>query len=88
MKELKKIQTLIKNKNNEIIALKLSKFEVSARYYVGYGARMKRLKSIKNQYFKVLATTHDRAVKIVRSKNIIREGFNSGYVLRAVKKSW
>jgi hypothetical protein len=81
------MQTLIKNKNNEIIGLKLSQFEVTAKYYVGYGARMKRLKSIKNQYFKVLATTHERAIEIVRSKKIVREGFNSGYVLSAVKKS-
>ena len=82
------MKTIIKNQNNEIIALKLSKFEVIAKYYVGHGARMKRLKSIKNQYFKVLATTHDRAIEIIRSKNIVTEGFNSGYVLSAVKKSW
>ena len=77
----------IKNKSGEIIALKLSKFEVTARYYMGYGARMKRLRAVKNQYFKVLATTHDRAIKIIQEKNIVREGFNSGYVLTAIKKS-
>ena len=82
------MKTVIKNQNNEIIALKLSKFQVIARYYVGYGARMKRLRGVKNQYFKVLATTHDRAIEIVRLKNIVREGFSSGYVLSAVKKSW
>jgi hypothetical protein len=78
----------IKNKSGEIIALKLSKFQVAAKYFVGYGARMKRLRGIKNQYFTVLATTHERACQIIRDKNLVREGFNSGYVLIATKKSW
>lgn len=83
-----KKRTTIRNNNNGIIALKLSKFEVAARYFVGYGARMKRLRSIQNKYFTVLATTHERAVDIVRKKNVVREGFSSGYVLRATRKSW
>jgi len=81
------MQNLIKNKNNQIIGLKLSQFEVTAKYYIGYGARIKRLRSVKNQYFKVLATTHERAIEIIRSKKIVSEAFNSGYILSAVKKS-
>jgi len=82
------MKTVIKNRTGEIIALKLSKFQVTAKYFVGYGARMKRLRGVRNQHFTVLATTHERACQIIRDKNIVREGFNSGYVLSATKKSW
>ena len=80
--------TTIRNKNGEIIALKLSKFEVVAKYFVGYGAKMKRLRSVKNKYFTVLATTHERACQIIREKELVREGFNNGYILTATKKSF
>lgn len=81
---------VIKDSNNQIIALKLNKFEVVAKYYVGYGANLRRLRGIKNKKAIVLATTHERALEIAERVHGIKDtgGLSAGYIATAQKKHW
>jgi len=84
------MKSVIKNSNNQIIALKLNKFEVVARYMVGYGANLRKLAIVANKKVMVLATNESRALEIAERVHNIKEtgGLSSGYVVKATKKRW
>jgi hypothetical protein len=81
---------VIKNSNNQIIALKLNRFEVVARYMVGYGANLRKLAGVANKKVVILATNESRALEIAERVHDIKEtgGLSSGYVVKATKKRW
>ena len=85
-----KNKNVIKNSNNEIIGLKLKKFEVVARYMVGYGANLRKLAGVANKKVVVLATNESRALEIAERVHNIKEtgGLSSGYVIKVTKKRW
>jgi len=84
------MKSVIKNSNNQIIALKLNKFEVVARFMVGYGANLRKLASVANKKVVVLATNESRALEIAERVHNIKEtgGLSSGFVVKATKKRW
>jgi hypothetical protein len=84
------MKTVIKNSDNQIIALKLNKFEVVARFMVGYGANLRKLRGVANKKVVVLATNESRALEIAERVHNIKEtgGLSSGYVVTATKKRW
>lgn len=75
--------TVIKDSNNQIIALKLRRFRVDATYYVGYGANLRKLRGVAKKSAIVLATTKDRAIEIAARVHDINESgsLNSGYIV-------
>lgn len=81
------MKSIIKNSNNEIIGLRLNKFEVSATYYVGYGARLRKLRGVKVKRAIVLATNEARALEIAERVHNIKEtgGLSAGYIVKARK---
>jgi hypothetical protein len=85
-----KNKNVIKNFNNEIIGLKLKKFEVVARYMVGYGANLRKLAGVVNKRVVVLATNESRALEIAERVHGIKDegGLNAGWVVSASKKRW
>jgi hypothetical protein len=84
------MKSVIKNSNNQVVALKLNKFEVVARFMVGYGANLRRLRGVANKKVVVLATNESRALEIAERVHNIKEtgGLSSGYVVKATKKRW
>jgi hypothetical protein len=84
------MKTVIKNSDNQIVALKLNKFEVVAHYMVGYGANLRKLAGVANKKVVVLATNASRALEIAERVHNIKEtgGLSSGYVVKATKKRW
>ncbi len=84
------MKTVIKNSDNQIIALKLNKFEVVARYMVGYGANLRKLAGVANKKVVVLATNESRALEIAERVHNIKEtgGMSAGFVVKASKKKW
>lgn len=78
---------IIKDSNNQIIALKLNKFEVSASYFVGYGARLRKLRGVPTIKAIVLATNEARALEIAQRVHNIKEtgGLGAGYIVKARK---
>ena len=84
------MKSVIKNSKNQIVALKLNKFEVVARYMVGYGANLRKLAGVANKKVVVLATNESRALEIAERVHNIKEtgGLSSGYVVKATKKRW
>lgn len=78
---------IIKNSNNQIIALKLNKFEVKATYFVGYGARLRKLRGVPTIKAIVLATNEARALEIAKRVYNIKEtgGLSAGYIVKARK---
>ncbi len=80
----------IKNSDNQIIALKLNKFEVIARYMVGYGANLRKLAGVPNKKVVVLATNESRALEIAERVYGIKDtgGLSAGYIVTAYKKHW
>jgi hypothetical protein len=85
-----KNKNVIKNSNNEIIGLKLNKFEVVARYMVGYGANLRKLAGVANKKVVVLATNPARAIEIAARIHDLKDegGLNAGWVVSASKKRW
>lgn len=79
--------TTIKDSNNQIIALKLSRFRVEAAYYVGYGANLRKLRGVAKKSAIVLATTKDRAIEIAARVHDIKESgsLNAGYIVSATR---
>ena len=84
------MKSVIKNSDNQIVALKLNKFEVVARFMVGYGANLRKLAGVANKKVVVLATNASRALEIAERVHNIKEtgGLSSGYVVKATKKRW
>ena len=82
-----KNSTTIKNSQNQIIALKLSKFRVEATYYVGYGANLRKLRGVPKKSAIVFATTKDRAIEIASRVHDIKESgsLNAGYIVNATR---
>lgn len=82
------MKNIIKNSKNEIIALKLNKFEVSATYYVGYGANLRKLRGVKIKRAIVLATNESRALEIAERVHDIKEsgGLSAGYIVKVTRK--
>lgn len=82
-----KKNNIIKNSSNEIIGLKLNKFRVDASYYVGYGARLRKLRGVAKKSVVVLATTHERALEIARRVHGVKDdgSLSAGYIARAVR---
>ena len=78
---------IIKDSNNQIIALKLNKFEVKATYFVGYGARLRKLRGVPTKKAIVLATNEARALEIAQRVHNIKEtgGISAGYIVKARK---
>lgn len=63
---------------------KIKKFKVKAQFKVGYGARMKTLRGLTKSFIQY-ATNADHAISLIKAKNNnLREGFNSGYVFKAM----
>ena len=81
------MSNIIKDSNNQIIALKLNKFEVSATYFVGYGARLRKLRGVAQKKAIVLATNEARALEIAQRVHNIKEtgGLSAGYIVKARK---
>ena len=81
------MKNIIKDSNNQIIALKLNKFEVSATYFVGYGARLRKLRGVAQKKAIVLATNEARALEIAQRVHNIKEtgGLSAGYIVKARK---
>ena len=81
------MSNIIKDSNNQIIALKLNKFEVSATYFVGYGARLRKLRGVPTKTAIVLATNEARALEIAQRVHNIKEtgGLSAGYIVKARK---
>ena len=79
--------TVIKDSNNQIIALKLRRFRVDATYYVGYGANLRKLRGVAKKSAVVLATTKDRAIEIAARVHDIKESgsLSAGYIVRATR---
>ena len=78
---------IIRDSNNQIIALKLNKFEVKATYFVGYGARLRKLRGVPTKKAIVLATNEARALEIAQRVHNIKEtgGLGAGYIVKARK---
>ena len=78
---------IIKDSNNQIIALKLNKFEVRATYFVGYGAKLRKLRGVAQKKAIVLATNEARALEIAQRVHNIKEtgGLGAGYIVKARK---
>lgn len=81
------MSNIIKDSNNQIIALKLNKFEVKATYFVGYGARLRKLRGVPTIKAIVLATNEARALEIAQRVYDIKEtgGLGAGYIVKARK---
>ena len=81
------MSNIIKDSNNQIIALKLNKFEVKATYFVGYGARLRKLRGVPTKKAIVLATNEARALEIADRVHNIKEtgGLSAGYIVKARK---
>ena len=81
------MSNIIKDSNNQIIALKLNKFEVRAIYFVGYGARLRKLRGVPAKKAIVLATNEARALEIAQRVHNIKEtgGLSAGYIVKARK---
>ena len=75
---------LIKNKE-EIIGLKITKFLVTAKYYVGYGANLKKLRGVKNRTFEILANRPERAIMIAEQKSELHQSLSTGWIFSAKK---
>ena len=78
---------IIKDSNNQIIALKLNKFEVRATYFIGYGAKLRKLRGVPTKKTIVLATNEARALEIAQRIHDIKEtgGLGAGYIVKARK---
>ena len=81
------MKNIIKDSNNQIIGLKLNKFEVRATYFVGYGARLRKLRGVPAKKAIVLATNEARALEIAQRIHDIKEtgGLGAGYIVKARK---
>ena len=81
------MSNIIKDSNNQIIALKLNKFEVRATYFVGYGARLRKLRGVPTKTAIVLATNEARALEIAQRVYDIKEtgSLSAGYIVKARK---
>ena len=75
----------IRNKQNEIIGLKIFKFEVIAKYFVGYGANLKKIRGVKNRKFEILASSKEMAIHLIEKKSKLHQGLSAGWIFSAKK---
>lgn len=75
----------IRNAQNDIIGLKIYKFQVIAKYYAGYGANLKKLKGIKNRKFQILANRPEMAIHLIEQKSKLHQGLRTGWKFSAKK---
>jgi hypothetical protein len=80
-------KNIVRNSENQIIALMLNKYEVSASYFVGYGANLRKLRGVAIKRAIVLAPNEARALEIAgRVHNIKESGsLSAGYIVKARK---
>ncbi len=80
-------KNIIKNSEGQIIALMLTKYEVSATYYVGYGANLRKLRGVAIKRAIVLAPNEARALEIAERVHNIKESgsLSAGYIVKARK---
>ena len=80
-------KNIIKNSEGQIIALMLNRYEVSASYFVGYGANLRKLKGVAIKRAIVLASNEARALEIAERVHNIKESgsLSAGYIVKARK---
>lgn len=80
-------KNIVKNSQGQIIALMLTKYEVSATYYVGYGANLRKLRGVAIKRAIVLAPNEARALEIAARVHNIKESgsLSAGYIVKARK---
>lgn len=80
-------KNIVKNSEGQIIALMLNSYLVSATYYVGYGANLRKLKGVAIKRAIVLAPNEARALEIAERVHNIKEdcSLSAGYIVKARK---
>lgn len=84
-KNIKK--NIVKNSENQIVALMLNKYEVRGTYFVGYGANLRKLRGVAIKRAIVLAPNQARALEIAERVHNIKESgsLSAGYIVKVRK---